>query len=147
MTGQPNVQDGFGNAVWEFDIARIDAIEKFTAADEPVSPGVIINQPNHFALQTTLSNVGQICQGIHGQPGEVRYHAQKLEDGTVATLAPTPFTMGAASQHIVTSQDFTSGPGNDLDVGTWLVTVYARFNTPPHNSMVAAFNQTILMVI
>jgi hypothetical protein len=142
MTGQPNVQDAAGNPIWEFDIERVEAIEA-----GGVAPGVIINQPNNFTLQTTLGNIGSISAGIHGQPGEVRYHAQKLEDGTVAALTPTPLTMGTAPEHTVTSQAFTSGPGNDLDLGTWLVTVYVRFNNPPHNGMVAAFNQTILMVI
>jgi hypothetical protein len=134
MTGQPNIPN------WEFDIEKIEVIETGGTA-----PGVIINQPNEFMLQTTIKNAG-MGWPLHNEMGSVSYHAQKLEDGTVATLTPTPFTMGTSEEHTVASPTFASGPGKDLDVGTWLTTVYVRFANEPARSNAAAFNQTLIMV-
>lgn len=136
VQGQPKI------AEWDFDVASVQALEAGGLA-----PNHIINAPNQFQLITSLSNTGILSDFIHGRTGTIRYRAERLEDNSVVTLASTSFTVPAAVNFDVPSTPFTSGPGGNLPVGTYMVTAIVSMDNVPERRHVAGFDQTVIRVI
>jgi hypothetical protein len=136
VQGQPD------NVDWDFDVADLKALETGGLA-----PSGIINAPNNFKLRTSLQNAGGFSTMIHGKTGTIQYRAERLEDNTVVTLASTSFTVPVAINFDVDSAVFTSGAGNNLPDGTYMLTAIVSMDNLPEKAIVAGFNQTILRVI
>jgi len=137
VAGQPS-----GTVNWTFDLASVTALE---AAG--IAPSIIINQPNTFTLTAVLTNTGNVSGALNGEAGVMHYHAERLEDGNRLTLPSVSFVKAPGPSQSVTSPSYTTGPVGNLAVGTWLITAHVHFTGPSVASIVAGFNQIILMVI
>jgi hypothetical protein len=142
--GQPDLP-----AIWDFDAVDVGALEA-----GGIAPGNIINVPNTFQLVTNISNDLPLSVLLHTQPGTIQYRAERLEDNTVTNLATTAFVVAgngvfnpATVVTTVTSAAFSSGPGGNLDVGTYMLTAIVSMDNAGFRQVVAGFVQNIIRVL
>jgi len=142
MSGQPN-QSG-----WVFDVAA----EPLEIGGTEPGQGLVINSgASNLQFKSMIKNSGGLSSIIDGTAGEIAYFATQLDATTPTTvaLAPTAFTMTPPYPQEVPSTAFnTNGGAGNLNLGTWLITVFVHFpGSATYKNKVAAFTQIFLEII
>jgi hypothetical protein len=150
MSGQPNEPN------WAFDITSVIAQEI-----GGTEPGIVVNAGNSFNLLVTTSLTGMWAAagarlwydpavGVEG--AQIEHHALNLVTGAVTNLpylvpsAPVGGLAVGVNQAI--TGPYTTGPAQNLDVGTYMITTHIHL-TPGSGigAIEAAFFVSNLMVI
>lgn len=139
--GQPDIA-----TVWDFQVNDILITEIGAPADVRL-PHRIINVPNTFELTVKIHNEGFASVPMHGEPGTIEFQARECVSNTTTTLASSSFIVQPITDFDVDSAIFTTGPGSDLDVGTYELTVLVSMDNAPYSSICSAFSQTMLKVV
>ena len=139
--GQPDIA-----GTWDFQINDIE-INEIGPPGQLVVPHRIVNVPNQFQLTVKIHNEGFASSMIHGKLGTIEFQARECVSNTMTTLPSSSFTVQTTLDFDVTSGVFTTGPGNDLDAGTYELTCLASMDNAPESGICSAFNQTMMKVI
>ncbi len=150
MSGQPQIV-GF----WQFNIADVDAVEV-----GGVAPSIIVNAGQNFNLRITLTlngfgasaGIAEWFDNPAGTQGaKIEHFALNLETGSVKVL-PYKIPSGQPGlvegvNYLVTTGPYTTGAGNDLDLGTYQITTCLRLTSPDLSGVEAGFHVSNLMVV